>query len=162
MREMVASKGGSFDRMEDADGFAMAESAAPKKERVRDVGGLFGQQLASGLWDDASLGKDGEARRLRATVAVLRAMLEAGVDTAHALYGAQVRKALEAVVTAVGALGAGEKELGERALGLAWLLATGARTRSAVEGAVAKAGYTDLAARTKEPAQLRAWVMSGA
>lgn len=175
MREMVASKGGSFDRMESDDDelsmmdmgdepFAAEESAKVKKEAHGgiDLGALFGRQLASGLWDDASPGKDGEARRLRATVAVLRALLEAGVDTAHALYGAQVRKALEAVVAAATALGASEKELGERALGLAWLLATGARTRSAIEGAVAKAGFTELAARTKEPAKLRAWVMTGA
>lgn len=160
-----------FDRassgapMESDDGFVMAEeSAKAKKEAHRgiDLGALFGRQLASGLWDDASLGADGDARRLRATVAVLRTLLAQGVDTAHALYGAQVRKALEAVVAAVAATGAREKDLGERALGLAWLLATGARTRSAVEGAVATAGFTELSARLKEPAKLREWAAAGA
>ncbi len=157
---MPAPKGGSFDRMEADEGFAMADEAAPKRERARDggdLGGLFGRQLASGLWDDTSLGADGDVRRLRATVAVLRALLAEGVDTAHALYGAQVRKAIEAVVAAAGVT---DRALVEQALGLAWLLATGARTRSAVEGAVAKAGFTELAARVKEPAKLREWVVA--
>lgn len=191
MAAMPAPKGRAMDQMESesldddfddmqvavADGasYAPAEPAAdelfraersPKaKKEARgaiDLGALFGRQLASGLWDDASLGADGDARRLRATVAVLRALLAQGVDTAHALYGAQVRKALEAVVAVVAAVGAREKELAERALGLAWLLATGARTKSAVEGAVTAAGFTELGARLKEPAKLREWAVAGA
>ncbi len=165
--DLRSSSGADYMAFSDSDIDILFDDDEPTKAKKEahggvDLGGLFGRQLASGLWDDASLGKDGDARRLRATVAVLRALLAQGVDTAHALYGAQVRKALEAVVATVGAVVASEKELGERALGLAWLLATGARTRSAVEGAVAKAGFTELAARVKSPDELRAWVMTGA
>ncbi|MDB4932343.1 MAG: von Willebrand factor type domain protein, partial [Myxococcaceae bacterium] len=98
-----------------------AEQAAPApaKGAADDLGAVFGRQLASGLWDDAALGADSELRRLRATAAVLRALVAQGVDTTHELYGVPLRKAIEAVVAAVAALGAHDPA-GERALAAAW------------------------------------------
>jgi Ca-activated chloride channel family protein len=141
--------------------YDLAESvASAPKGKADELGGLFGRQLASGLWDDAKLGADGDLRRLRATVAVLRTLVERGVDTTHALYGAPLRKALEAVVTAAAALAAQDAATCERALGAAWLLAMGPRTRAAVEAAIAAGAYPTLAAMAGDAARVRAWVLA--
>lgn len=146
--------------MEDeADAF-MAEEAAPVRERGGDeLGALFGRQLASGLWDDAALGAESELRRLRATARVLKTLVERGVDTTHGLYGVPLRKALEAVVAAAAALSAQDPAACERALGAAWLLAMGPRTRAAVEAAITGGGYATLAAMLGDAPRVRAWVL---
>jgi len=146
--------------MEDEMDAFMAEEAAPMKERGGDeLGALFGRQLASGLWDDATLGAESELRRLRATARVLKTLVERGVDTTHGLYGVPLRKALEAVVAAAAALSAQDPAACERALGAAWLLAMGPRTRAAVEAAITGGRYPALAAMLGDAPRLRAWVL---
>jgi len=144
------------------------EAMKKRKRAARDeapgdeLGAVFGRQLASGLWDDAALGADDDLRRLRATARVLRTLVERGVDTMHALYGVPLRKALEAVVAAVAALAAQDAATCERALGAAWLLAMGPRTRAAVEAAVRHGGYATLGSMAGDAARVRAWVLGPA
>ncbi len=143
--------------------FDVVESEAPlsvPRESVDEPGAVFGRQLASGLWDDAALGADNELRRLRATAQVLRLLVERGVNTTHALYGVPLRKALEAVVTAAVALVGQDAATCERALGAAWLLAMGPRTRAAIEAAMAGGGFATLAALAGDAAKVRAWVLA--
>lgn len=66
----------------------------PKQERGDPATVLFQHQLASGLW-----GGDGreDADRMEATAKALAAAFAAGIDTAHAIYGAQLKKAVQAV-----------------------------------------------------------------
>lgn len=132
------------------------------QEPADDLGALFGRQLASGLWDDAALGAEGELRQLRATARVLRTLVERGVDTTHPLYGAPLRKALEAVAAAAAALVAQDAAAVERALGAAWLLAVGPRTRATVEAAIGGGGFAALAAMAGDAARVRAWVLDPA
>jgi Ca-activated chloride channel family protein len=139
--------------------FMPAEAeAAPMQESVDELGALFGRQLASGLWDDATLGAEGELRRLRATAKVLKTLVEQGVDTTHPLYGVPLRKALEAVVAAVATLSTQDRAACERALAAAWLLAMGPRTRAAIEAAIASGGYPTLGPMVGDAAKVRAWV----
>jgi Ca-activated chloride channel family protein len=145
-----------------ADDLFMAEAEpSPAKAAADDLGAVFGRQLASGLWDDAALGADTELRRLRATAAVLRALVAQGVDTTHALYGVPLRKAIEAVVAAVASVGAQDPVAGERALAAAWLLAMGPRTRAAVEATIARGAYATLGPMAGDAARVRAWVLAG-
>lgn len=152
--------------MSDSDDFAMLdvhdEPAPVEAAPVDDLGAVFGRQLASGLWDDAALGADDDLRRLRATARVLRSLVERGVDTTHALYGVPLRKALEAVVAAAASLAAQDAALCERALGAAWLLAMGPRTRAAVEAAIGRGGYATLGPMAGDAARVRAWVLGAA
>jgi len=155
---MAPPKAGKM--MERAEMDFMAEEAAPMMERGGDeLGALFGRQLASGLWDDATLGAESELRRLRATAKVLKTLVERGVDTTHGLYGVPLRKALEAVVAAAAALSSQDPAACERALGAAWLLAMGPRTRAAVEAAITGGVYPALAAMLGDAPRVRAWVL---
>ena len=108
---------------------ARPEPADPLRE-------LLQRQLASGLWDDPAAPGDPFAQA-RATTEALRELLRAGVDTAHGLYGAQVKKAVAALARLARTLVARDRDLAERALGVAWLAASGRRTRREVEDAVA-------------------------
>jgi Ca-activated chloride channel family protein len=152
-----AMKKRKLEARDEADAGMCAEEA-PGDE----LGAVFGRQLASGLWDDAALGADNDLRRLRATARVLRTLVERGVDTTHALYGVPLRKALEAVVAAVGSLAAQDAATAERALGAAWLLAMGPRTRAAVEAAIGHGGYATLGPMAGDAARVRAWVLGPA
>ena len=59
-----------------------------------ELGGMFARQLASGLWES---GNGSEEDRLATTTACLSRCVSEGVDTSHAVYGAQVTKAVEAL-----------------------------------------------------------------
>lgn len=135
-----------------------SEEAPLMVEPVDELGALFGRQLASGLWDDATLGAEGELRRLRATAKVLETLVSQGVDTTHPLYGVPLRKALEAVVAAVATLSTQDRAACERALGAAWLLAMGPRTRAAIEAAIASGPYPTLGPMVGDAAKVRAWL----
>ena len=78
--------------------------------------------------------------RLRAIAAVLRTLVERGVDTTHPLYGVPLRKALEAVLKAAAALASQDAAACERALGAATL--------------------ATLAAMAGDAAKVRAWVLA--
>jgi Ca-activated chloride channel family protein len=117
---------------------ASFEPARPKPARPKPADPLrelLQRQLASGLWDDPAAPGDpfGQART---TLEALRELLRAGVDTAHGLYGAQVKKAVAALARLAQTLVARDRDLAERALGVAWLAASGRRTRREVEDAV--------------------------
>ena len=98
------------------------------------TGALLLAQLASGLWgpSEGSEGSEGDDElRARATVQALLQLLRAGVGAAHPIHGAQVKKAVEAVVKLAGRLET-EPRLRELLLAAAWLLADGKRLRARV------------------------------
>jgi Ca-activated chloride channel family protein len=114
------------------------DQAAPASGPATDsLVALLAQQLASGLWDAPGDGSD-DARCVRATARALLELLRAGVTTAHPLHGAQVRKAVEALVKLVPTMAVHEAQVAELALGVAWLAATGQRTRCEIEALVAQ------------------------
>ena len=128
---------------------ARPEPADPLRE-------LLQRQLASGLWDDSAAPGDPFAQA-RATLEALRELLRAGVDTAHGLYGAQVKKAVAALARLAQTLVARDRDLAERALGVAWLAASGRRTRREVEDAVShEPAFAGLRAQLGDERALRA------
>ncbi len=129
-------------------------------DSTMDLGTLFARQLASGLWDDASIPGDAAQRTLVATARVLVRLVAEGVDTTHALYGAPLRKALEAVAALAKTLLERDSARCELALGAALLLATGQRTRSALLASVDPARCPTLDAKRADPAALRAWILA--
>ncbi len=104
----------------------------------RSPSDMLSEQLANGLWDDPSLAGDPQTRQVRATALMLLTLHEAGITTAHAMYGAQLKKALEALLKAVDSIAAGG--LSELALCAAWLVASGTRSRTQVANAAQKRG----------------------
>jgi Ca-activated chloride channel family protein len=146
----VMAKAGAFfgagrarQDLEDSYGLGMAAAGAPaypasfepaQPEPPNPTRELLQRQLASGLWDDATPGDP--LAQARATTEALLELLRAGVDTAHGLYGAQVKKAVAALARLAVTLAGRDHELAERALGVAWLAASGRRTRREVEDAV--------------------------
>lgn len=121
-REVAAAKEASLA----APAAAPAPSGGPF-----DPTALFEGQLASGLWE----GADGtEPARLLATAGVLAALYKAQIDSSHPTFGAQVRKAVEAVCKAAEELakkGGAERAI-MAALAAAFLVASGKRLRSQV------------------------------
>ena len=106
----------------------MAE-ASFEKESADAGDSLWMTQLASGLWDaDASLAK---------TLVQLRVLVRDGVTTSHAVYGGNVRKAIEAVARAASLVTLPLSER-EEALLLAFLLADGPASRRVVTDAAAQ------------------------
>jgi Ca-activated chloride channel homolog len=128
------------------DAFASAEimdlerSIAPRKEEADPAMAVLGQQLASGLW-----GGGDDVATLRATVQALVELLRLGATAAHPIHGAQLKKAVEALV-ALAPRVAGAGALVELALGVAWLVA-GRRARADIEKLAAFPGEQGLRAR---------------
>lgn len=133
---------------------AVQEPSEGAGDRLRD---LFSRQLASGLWPAEGAGTE-ELRLLRGTMRAFKVLVEEGVTTAHPLYGAPAKKAVEAVLELAARLAAVEPKLVEAALAAAWLVATGKRLRdrvgALVKGAAAPIGALPLA----DEAALRARV----
>ncbi|HVE87297.1 MAG TPA: hypothetical protein VND93_30785, partial [Myxococcales bacterium] len=96
------------------------ESAEPASAAQR----LLERQRASGLWGEG----------LEETAEALLELRLQGVDTSHPVHGAQVRKAIAAVLAALPGDGM------ELALCAAWLAAAGKRTRAEVEQAARAQG----------------------
>ncbi len=120
-----------------ADGFAEATEKTAVTPMPRDPAGILSRQLASGLW----AGEDGGTEAsVRATALALLTLNLAGINTAHAMYGAQLKKAVSALVAAADALG--DKTLRELALCAGWLVASGARSRAQVVEVAEKHGIT--------------------
>lgn len=121
---------------------------------------LLERQLASGLWDDDTAPGDPLAQ-VRATTEALLTLLRAGINSAHALYGAQVKKAVSALARLAATLVSRDPELAERALGAAWLAASGRRTRKEVESAIAgEPGLAGLLAQLGDERALHARLAS--
>jgi Ca-activated chloride channel family protein len=94
---------------------------------------LLGQQLANGLWAGTGTGPE-PVRQARATAMVLLMLMREGITSSHPLHGAQVKKAVEALLALAASL-TGEPQVAELALGVAWLVAAGPRTRGRIEQA---------------------------
>jgi Ca-activated chloride channel family protein len=127
----------AMDQGETADE-ALAARAAPAEEARReqqahsgvDATTLLAHQLASGLWDGTGAGPE-PVRQARATAMALLELLRQGITSNHALHGAQVKKAVEALLSLASQL-SGAPEVAELALGVAWLAAAGPRTRGRI------------------------------
>ncbi|QDE88128.1 VWA domain-containing protein [Myxococcus xanthus] len=98
-----------------------------------DAEGLLSRQLANGLWDGTGEGSE-PVRQARATALALLTLLREGITSSHPLHGAQVKKAVEALLSLAASL-SGDAQVAELALGMAWLAAAGPRTRSRIEQA---------------------------
>lgn len=98
---------------------------------------LLSRQTAAGLWEEP--GRD----LAEATVDALLALLRLGLTAAHPIHGAQLKKAVDALLAHLVASPVPPR-VRELALGVAWLIASGRRTRHAIEDA-ARGGGADLA-----------------
>lgn len=94
---------------------------------------VLARQQASGLWQE---GGEDELRSALATARALLELLRLGVTTSHPLHGPQVRKALSALLGLLPRLARQSMEAAELAVGAAWLVATGPRSRAEVEHAL--------------------------
>ncbi|GEN05782.1 Ca-activated chloride channel family protein [Myxococcus fulvus] len=112
---------------------------------------LLGRQLANGLWDGTGTGPE-PVRQARGTALALLELLREGITSGHALHGAQVKKAVEALLNLASQL-TGAPEVAELALGVAWLVAAGPRTRGRIEQAAKP--LSGLAARLGNDVELR-------
>lgn len=131
-----------------------ADEPVPQGRRERahsSVESLLGQQLANGLWAGTGEGPE-PVRQARATAQALLELLREGITSSHALHGAQVKKAVEALLTLASQL-SGAPEVAELALGVAWLVAAGPRTRGRIEQAAKP--WTSLTGRLGNDAELR-------
>ncbi|HVG62531.1 MAG TPA: VWA domain-containing protein, partial [Hyalangium sp.] len=114
------------------DKLAQEEMAPAEQEPSEgaDVTVLLSRQLASGLW--AGMGSGPEpVRQARATALALLELLRQGITSNHPLHGAQVKKAVDALLSLASGL-TGVPEVAELALGVAWLVAAGPRTRGRI------------------------------
>ncbi|WP_437930025.1 VIT domain-containing protein [Sorangium sp. So ce291] len=117
---------------------APAPGAAPARTQGDDLGRVFEEQLASGLWER---GEPTDLGRLTSTALCLATCHEQGVDSAHSIYGAQVAKAVEALCALAESLlqgGGADREVAA-ALAAAYLVASGRRLRARVHGVAAGA-----------------------
>ena len=125
--------GGLGEAEEFADMWRSAPAAEMpmEPEPATDGGvGLLEKQLASGLWAGTGPGAE-PVRQARATALALLELLRQGITSSHALHGAQVKKAVEALLALVPQLGSAP-DVAELVLGVAWLVAAGPRTRGRI------------------------------
>jgi hypothetical protein len=109
---------------------------------------LFSSQSASGLWEES--GKNA----IRVTTETLLALLNLGLTTADPVHGALLKKAIDALLLALSNDNSDPK-LRELALGIAWLLTTGHRTRQAIEANAANASLQLFVASNKNETAIR-------
>jgi Ca-activated chloride channel family protein len=121
-------------------GCSEAQSARPGDP----VAAILARQLASGLWDQAT--EATRAGQVRATALALLDLLQAGITSSDARHGPQIRKAIEALLK-LASEGIDDRRWLELALGVAWLCATGPRTRAHVDAALRSHGVSDLPLR---------------
>ncbi len=130
------------DMDEGAAELSFDEAEQPKRKQVQAKAKKSGDpalavlegQGASGLWEES--GRD----PVELTVDALLVLLRLGLTSAHAVYGAQIKKAVDALLAAVAAAPSIEARLRELALAVAWLLSSGRRTRHGIEDAVRGGG----------------------
>jgi hypothetical protein len=155
----LGSKGASRDAGPSAPSSASAPAKAEAKERVAekaaridDPATIMARQLASGLWSERD-----DRSAVRETALALWSLSRASVNTTHPMYGTPVKKAVEALLERVKKLGVSDAALASFALGVAWLIATGRRTRADIE-AVASAVPACAGKLSGDEAATRAWV----
>jgi hypothetical protein len=95
------------------------------------------RQLASGLWDEGDGTADDEVRQLRASARALLELCDLGITSTHPLHGRPIKKAIEAIVRLAPKVAVRDPATAELALGVAWLVSSGRRTRKEIEAAVA-------------------------
>jgi Ca-activated chloride channel homolog len=135
-----------------ADGFAVDAPTTKGGAPEDPVLALLSRQAASGLWEDPA--RDSVA----STALALLALFRLGLTTAHVIHGAQLKKAVDALLARLAA-DAVDARLRELALGVAWLVASGRRTRQAIEQFVrGSADLVDLATVLGDELQVRARV----
>lgn len=110
--------------------------AAPSRDPVLAT---LERQLASGLW--AEPGRD----PIEATIEALLSLVRLGLSTSHAVHGAQTKKAVDVLLDLVVRTPELDARLAELALATLWLLATGRRTRRAIEEQASRRGHARLA-----------------
>lgn len=127
--------------------------AKERAESSDPVTSLLERQSASGLWEDA--GRD----PVEVTVDALLVLLRLGITTSHPIHGAQTKKAVDALLDALGEVSNIDPKLAELALAALWLLSTGRRTRVAIrDAATRRPGLEDLAAVLGRDEDVRAHV----
>ncbi|AEI62906.1 VIT domain-containing protein [Corallococcus macrosporus] len=131
-RDAPPSKVMADSEAEESDAYL---EEAPAAEGGVDTGAesLLSRQLANGLWEGTGEGAE-PVRQARATALALLTLLREGITSSHPLHGAQVKKAVEALLSLAASLG-GDARVAELALGVAWLVAAGPRTRGRIEQA---------------------------
>ncbi len=137
----------TMDAMMAFDGGAPAEAAPQKKKGGGSpLERTLESQRASGLWD-------ADETSLTATLAALAVLVREGITTSHAVYGANAKKAVDAIVKIAGkaAITASARET---ALLLAYLVASGRKSRAAVMDTI-QAQFPAAAARLADEAGLR-------
>jgi Ca-activated chloride channel homolog len=148
--------GGRADSADEDASFVRHGSSKAETSRFEPqdpVVALLSRQLASGMWDDPEATASADVVLVRATANALVELFRQGVTTTHAVYGAQVKKAVEALVPRAVAVAAAEPRLAELALAIAWLTAAGPRTRGAIERLVlGNAALVGLSGRLDEAA----------
>jgi Ca-activated chloride channel family protein len=116
------------------DDVAREKAAPPERAKRKEAAstplGLLGAQLANGLWAGSGPGAE-PVRQARATALALLELLRQGITSSHPLHGAQVKKAVDALLALAASL-TGAPDVAELALGVAWLVASGPRTRSRI------------------------------
>jgi Ca-activated chloride channel family protein len=124
------------DIADGADGTNIADKDEVADKDAGDaLRALLGAKLASGLWDENDPTADENLRRARATARRLLELASLGITAAHPLHGAQIKKAVEALLALVPQLPntKDDAKVAELALGAAWLVSSGRRTRHTIE-----------------------------
>jgi len=139
-------EGASYGFLEEAEAAPMADGYADlatgsKAESADPIVELLGRQLASGLWTEND--KSDDETLVSSTSRALLELLRAGVNTSHKVHGEQVRKAIEALIALAEKIAPRDPKAAELALGVAWLLASGRRTRKHIEDAIGKTRSLD-------------------
>jgi Ca-activated chloride channel family protein len=109
------------------------------------VTALLAKQLASGMWDEPA-----EAP-VKATIRALLFLLKHDVTSAHPLHGAQVKKAVEALVARAVVSPDKAPDVCALALAVAWLISSGPRSRGTIANLVdTNAAFASLKGRLDE------------
>jgi Ca-activated chloride channel family protein len=161
-QSVLASIGRALGFGEDGAGDTLDEVAAPadfaRASATIDVPtqgsgdpilDLLTTQRASGLFADGN-----DLAALTATVDALSRLVREGITSGHARYGEQIKRAIEALITLAISAKAPPATF-ERALAVAFLAASGRRTRALVESAI-DAHTPALRTRLPDDAAMRA------
>jgi Ca-activated chloride channel family protein len=135
-----------------SEGTAQADRESSRSESAiltqDQAQAIVGRQLASGLWDESN-----DQAAVRQTARNLWALVQAGITTAHPMFGTPMKKAIDALLGRIRSLGASDAKLASFALAVAWLAATGRRTRAEIESLMAS--DPTLLALVSEPAKMQ-------
>jgi Ca-activated chloride channel family protein len=151
-RAKLAFRGGASRGDADDHAVVPAEELSAAMVELSDVaiavtdddslGALFARQLASGLWNGDG---DGDGALLMSTAKVLARAFAEGVDAAHPIFGAQIKKAIEAIVAQSSKIQGDAGERSARAAVLAaYLVATGKRQLEELRALAQHVAFTSI------------------